>query len=240
MVRHGLTALALLVWLFAAVALTAPAEPTVAPADRVRKGLDQTVTVELANQPLQQALEDLGKQTGLHIVLDRTFLLNLGIEEGIAVSVNLKEVKARTALRSMLGQYNLGYAIVGDTVFVSTQDVAIHRQLRQPVTLDLEAVALNAALKQLARQTGGNILLDPRLKAEEVQKPLTLQVEEVPLETAVRLLAELADLKAARMGNVLLVTTPERAEKLRAEPADLVPGQNGLNEVFPVPVPLMR
>lgn len=226
MFRHGLAALALLVWLFTTVALTAPTTSSVVPADKVRKALDQTVNVELAAQPLHQALDDLGKQIGVHIVLDRSFLMNLGVEEEITVTVAIKDGKARTALRAMLGQYNLGYAIIGDTIFVSTPETAIYRQLRQPVTLDMEDVAVNAALKQLAKQTGSNLLLDPRLKKEELAKPVTLQVEEVPLETAVRLLAELADLKVARLGNVLLITTAERAERLRNEPADLVPPPN--------------
>ena len=39
---------------------------------------------------------------------------------------------------------------------------------------------------------------------------VTLKLEDVPLETAVRLLSEVADLRAVRMSNVLFVTTPER------------------------------
>ena len=46
---------------------------------------------------------------------------------------------------------------------------------------------------------------------------MTLQVEDVPLETAVRLIGEAANLKAVRLGNVVLVTT--KAHAIEAAPA---------------------
>jgi hypothetical protein len=39
----------------------------------------------------------------------------------------------------------------------------------------------------------------------------------VPLETVVRLLADMAEVKAVALDNVLYVTTPENAEKLHQE-----------------------
>ena len=42
-------------------------------------------------------------------------------------------------------------------------------------------------------------------------------LDEVPLETAVRLMAELANLKPVRLGNVLFVTSEDRADKLKAD-----------------------
>ena len=44
---------------------------------------------------------------------------------------------------------------------------------------------------------------------------MTLQVDDVPFEAAIRLLCEMADLKPARMGNVIFVTTEARADKLK-------------------------
>ena len=72
---------------------------------------------------------------------------------------------------------------------------------------------------------------ESRLK-EKANAAVTLKLEDVPLETAVRLMAEVADLGAVRMNNVLFVTTPERAEKLRPN-AD-GPTQPG-NNVVPFP-----
>lgn len=196
-------------------------------ADTIRKALDQTVSLEVANQPLSAILEQLQEQTKVHFVLDRGTIQQIGLEdEQMPVTVSLKNTKVRLLLRTVLGPYNLGYAVVGDTVVVSTPEMAIYRQMRQPVNLDLDAVPLAAVIKQLARQTGANLLLDPRL-TKEGQAPVTLQIDEVPLESAVRLLAELADLKLARLGNVLLVTTEARADKLRNEPEMTPPSPLG-------------
>src|SRR5438309_2064829 len=67
-----------------------------------------------------------------------------------------------------------------------------------------------------------NVVVDPRLK-DKADAKVTLKLDDVPLETAVRLLAEVAELRAVRMNNVLFVTTPERAEKLRPDADGPVP-----------------
>jgi hypothetical protein len=84
------------------------------------------------------------------------------------------------------------------------------------------------------RTTSTNVVLDPRLAKEAKGMPISLQLEEVPLETAVKLLAELANLGSVRVGNVLFVTTPQRADKLRADP-DLLPPGSGVPDIQVVP-----
>jgi len=86
---------------------------------------------------------------------------------------------------------------------------------------------LPAALKQLAKSTNTNLVLDPRVGKEAKTAALTLQLEDVPLETAVRLMAEVAGLKSVRVGNVLFVTTEARADKLRSEPESAPPAPPG-------------
>src|SRR5262249_31937001 len=160
--------------------------------------------------------------TKINFVLDTPTLLEMGIAlEESPASIKVTNARLRTGLRAMLGQFNLSYTILGDRVLITSEEMAVYRQLRPPVSLDLDGTPLRTALNQLARQTAVNLLLDPRA-AKEAQTPLTVRVDDVPLEAAVRLLAEFAGLKPARMGNVLLVTTEERADKLRAEP-ELVP-----------------
>ncbi len=72
------------------------------------------------------------------------------------------------------------------------------------------------ALKDLARNHAVNIILDPRVSSEADAR-VTLQLEDVGLETTVRLLTEIANLKAIRMGSVLFITTEARADKMRRE-----------------------
>ncbi len=207
----------------AAPAPRTDARPADSPAERVRQALDQVLeAVEIIDQPLDQAVAQLHEQTKINLVLDRLTIQQMGLDMANApVNLKLQNVKCRAALRALLGQYNLSYAVLGDTVFISSEDVAISRQLRQRVNVDMQHVPLAAALRQLARETATNLLLDARVQ-KEGQSAVTLQLDDVPLETAVRLMAELGGLKPVRVGNVLFVTSKASAAELRAE-GDLVP-----------------
>jgi hypothetical protein len=242
--RSGFVTLA-----FALALAAAPAAP-VAPsrdekkstetsAEKVRKALDQTIAnLEIENQQLPLALEQLHEETKINFVLDRggIALMGMDADNGMAVKAKLQNIKVKTALRNMLNQYGLGYAIIGDSVLVTTDEMAVYRQLKQRVSLDLDRVQVDRALKGLARETATNLLVDNRAQ-KEAQTPVTLQVEDVPLETAVRLIGEAAGLKAVRMGNVVLVTTKPHATELRAEP-ELAPAPRlPANPDGPVVVP---
>ena len=90
--------------------------------------------------------------------------------------------------------------------------------------MHLANVAVSTALRELARTTGLNLIIDPRL-GTEVNVKVSLQLDDAALETTVRLLAELGNLKSVRMGNVVFVTNESRAEKLRREePPIVIPG----------------
>src|SRR2546423_9425791 len=110
---------------------------------------------------------------------------------GAVVNLKLKDAKIRTALRSALNPYNLSYAIIGDTVVITTEDMAVLRQMKQRVSVDYENVQLGTALKKLAKETGTSIVVDNR-STKEAEAAITLQLDDVPLETAVRLAAEMA------------------------------------------------
>jgi type II secretory pathway component HofQ len=190
--------------------------------DAARKALDQTVTLEFGETPLAAALAQIAERTKVQVVLDRASIGQLGLDPNdMPVTARLKEVKLKAGLRTVLAQYNLGYAAVGDTIIVTTEDVAQQRLLRQSVEVDATNQPLADTLKRLARSTGINLVIDPR-QVKAAQAAVTLQLEDVPLETAVRLLAELAGLKPVRMGNVVFVTSEDRADKLRGD-GDLVP-----------------
>jgi hypothetical protein len=209
------------------VVLAAPApEPKAkpdSPAQKVRKALDQAVDLDVTEQPLQLAINQLHEQTKINFVFDRLALQQSGIDPN-QQPVNCKQqnAKVRTILRSLLSQYSLAYAIVGDNIIISTEEGALTRQLKQKVSVDLDQVPLATALKDLAQETGCNLLVDKKT-AKEAQAEVTLQLEDVPLDTIVRLLCEQASLKPVRMGNVLFVTNKAKAAELRAEP-DLTPG----------------
>ncbi len=186
-------------------------------AEIINKALDKTISMDFANQPLQDAITKLSEQTKLNFILDRGTIQQMGIApEQAAVTGKLENVKLRTGLRRLLSQYNLGYAIIGDMVLISTEDMAIHRQMRQRINLSLEKVVFQQALKQLAKETATNLVLDARV-TKEALTAVTLNLEDVPLEVAVRLMANQAGLRPVRTGNVLYVTTKANAAELRNE-----------------------
>jgi hypothetical protein len=191
-------------------------------AEKVRKALDLPIDVDIVDQPMVNAINVLKEQTKVNIIVDNFTLAQNGIDVNSA-TVNVKQqgVKARAALKAVLSQYHLSYAIIGDNVIVTTEDVALHRVFKQKVSVDLDKVPFDTAIKDLAKETAVQLLVDKKV-SKEAQAPVSLQLEDVPLETIVRLLCEQAELKPVRMGNVLYVTANAKAKELRAEP-DLAP-----------------
>jgi hypothetical protein len=216
----------------APVAAPAPAPAkTDTPMSLARKALDEVGDVNYQGRALQEVITDLKEKTKAPIILD-TMLLQFGLDPSQAtVNVNLRQIKLRDGLKNILAPYNLKFGLTAEGLFISTEDGVITRQLRQRVTLDCDGTAFGVAAKQLAADTGANVVVDPRL-GEKANKGVNLKLDDVPLETAIRLLAEVADLHAVRMSNVLFVTTPERAEKLRPD-ADGPTTPSPINPLFP-------
>jgi hypothetical protein len=229
-VRRPLSAalLAVAAALVSSAALAAPAIPPSdkkpeSAAEKVRRTLDQIAeTISITNEPLNNAIAVLHEKTNINFVLDAVTVQQMGIDPtgqqnpGQLVNVQMENVKYKTVLRSILGQYNLSYAVVGETVQITSEEVAMFKQMHQHVNVDMDKVPLAAGLKQLAKDTATNLLLDSRIQ-KEAQTPVTLQLEDVPLETAVRLMAEMAALKPVRVGNVLFVTSKATAAEIKAD-----------------------
>src|SRR5262249_12808602 len=187
----------------------------------VRKGLDEPITLDYSSQSMQDAIQHLKEKTKLNFVLDVFTIQQMGIlldENGNPININLKleKGKVRQALQQLLQPYNLTYVILGDTVLITTEEMGLHRQMRQRIDVDVSQVPLETALKKLARTHAISLVIDPKV-AKDAQTPVSLQLDDATLETTVRLLAELGGLKSVRLGNVLFVTDEARATKLRKE-----------------------
>jgi hypothetical protein len=214
-----------------AAAPAVPAKST-SPMDTARKALDEVGDLSYQNKSINEVIADLKDKAKLAVTLD-PIVYQFGLDPNTpSVSVNLKGVKLKDGLRQALAPFNLKCGLTRDGLFISTEDGLTTKQLRQRVSVDCDGTMFATAVKHLAADTGANVVLDPRLK-EKANAAVTLKLDDVPLETAVRLLAEVADLGTVRMSNVLFVTTPERAEKLR--PSADAPTQPNGNIVFPFP-----
>jgi hypothetical protein len=84
------------------------------------------------------------------------------------------------------------------------------------VNAALVQTPLTAALRDLARSNGGNIVLDVRA-TKEAQTNVTAEFANVPLDTAVALLADMCGLTSVDVGNVIYVTSRENARVLQQE-----------------------
>ena len=184
--RQALAA-AVLAWAVAPPFLPAApvtAEKTTSPVDKLHTELDKSITLKIERQPLSVAVDMLREKSKINFVLDSlTIQQMLGFtpdQPPSPVDVNLKDVKVRAALRAILSPYGLSFACIGDTVVITTEDMAMLRQMRQRVNLDLNKVEFTAALKLLARDTAANLILDSRVE-KEAKAPVSIQLEDVPL-----------------------------------------------------------
>jgi hypothetical protein len=232
--RFGVVAVLWGVALTALVAAPVPAEKQNS-TEKVRKELDQTISLDIKEQGLHLALNQIKEKTKLNFFIDKFTMQQMGIDpEQTQVTVELKDVKVRSALRTILTPYNLSYAVLGDTVLITSDEMAMYRQMRQRVNIDFDKVDFATAVKQLSRETVTNVIIDKRIE-KEAKEQITLQMEDVPLETAVRLMAEMIGLKPVRIGNTLFVTNKANANEMRADP-DLAPipqpGARGMQELM--------
>ncbi len=208
-----------------ALTSAAPAAPeketVVSPVEKLRKDLDKPISLKIEKQPLSAAVEMLRQKTGIAFGLDAlTIQQQLGFtpdQPPTPVDIDVKDAKLRNVLRAILAPYNLDFAPIGDTVVITTDDAAMYRQMRQRINVDLEKVDFATALRQIARETAVNLILDSRVEKDASAK-VSLQMEDAPLETAVRLLAEMANLKPVRVGNVLFITSKANANEMRQDP----------------------
>ncbi|HEV3255613.1 MAG TPA: hypothetical protein VG013_01910 [Gemmataceae bacterium] len=191
-------------------------EPT---AEKLRKALDQTVNLDIANESLDDVVTKLRQQTKINFVADPSAAQRFvgppnGPQGGISLKV--EKGKLRHAFQAMLSTHGLGYAVLGDQVLIAFRDEAIRRQVEQPVSMRFEETRLADALKHLANATGTRLVLDVRAK-KEAASPVTLDLDDVALDDGLQLLANMAGLKTVLVGNIVYVTTKANARELQAE-----------------------
>jgi hypothetical protein len=196
---------------------------TTSSADKIRAGLDKAITIDYNGQSLVEALNKVRDKSGIAINLDPTLFVQMQIgfngpggDPQPQIQIRATNEKASQVLRKFLNVHQLTYVVFEDSILITTEEMAVIRQYRQRVSVDLDEVPLKKALRDLAKNHGINLVIDPKV-SKQAETPVSLQLENTGIETALRLLAELAGLKAVRMGNVMFVTSEETAKKIRKE-----------------------
>jgi hypothetical protein len=84
------------------------------------------------------------------------------------------------------------------------------------VTVDHKPLA--EILADLRKQTGSNIVIDPRCELAEKKVTVTVALSDVRLYDALRVIADMAELKMVYAGNVYYVTTAANAKSFQPSP----------------------
>jgi hypothetical protein len=191
-----------------------------APGDRVRKKLDQIISLDYSGQSFREAIQHVQDRTQLQIAIDPIAMQQVGVVDGVPIQIELKNTrgKVRQALQGFLQNHGLTYVVLEDNILITTENNAVNRQMSQRFPIDIKDVPATKALRDIARQAGLNLVVDPRT-SKLASATVSLELDDATVQTSLRLVAELVDLKAVRMGNVIFVTDPARAEKIRKEEA---------------------
>lgn len=190
--------------------------------DKLRQGLDKQITVNFTGQNIEEVLNHIKDKSGLPISIDDASMAMMNVNflnpNGQPMQVQVKATNEKTSavLRKFLNHYRMTYVIFEDSILVTGEEYALMRQMKQRVSVNVEDVPAKKAITDLARNHGINLVIDPKV-ATQADTAVSLSVDNTGIETAVRLLAELASLKAVRMGNVMFVTDETRAKKIREE-----------------------
>lgn len=176
--------------------------------------------VRLKGKPtLTEAIEQVASTCDVRIILDKQSLQGRwGDAEPKDIPLTLipPAGSGGLVLRRFLHPLELRAVKIGDYLLVTTEEMAMPRILRQPVQVPVRPQPLTTILRDLSRQTGAIIIIDPRA-AEQAKVPISVALDDVSLETAIRVVAEMAGLKLARIDTVLYVTTPHAAASIRSE-----------------------
>jgi hypothetical protein len=214
--------------LMSALFLTAPTPKVTAsetPAAKAKKALEQNMSFEFEKKTLEEFLTLLKDNLKMDVVFESSAknLLensagsnpNTGEPIPLTLTSKLKNVTVREGVNQILTPWNLRIGTVGGVIMIANEDVLVSKQLRQSV--NVLAGSTTNVLAELANKTGTNIVLDPRFKKDMEKVKNELELTDVPLETAVRLVAEVSGYRALRMGNLLFITSLERAKDLRID-----------------------
>lgn len=127
-----------------------------------------------------------------------------------------KKQKAGAILRQALGRVptnNATFLLRGGVIEITTLDRAKPEVLLgYPITARFNKRPLDEALDELSDRSGATIIIDSRV-GDKAKTPVSASFKNtITLESAVRLLAEMADLRAEIRDNILFITGKAKEE----------------------------
>lgn len=96
-------------------------KPTVKEA-KIQQSLKWPVTVDWNDHPLEEALNDLEKQFGAEIWINKAALADEGIDSDQPVNLVIKDISAASVLKVILEPLGLAYVIEDEVLKITTQE----------------------------------------------------------------------------------------------------------------------
>lgn len=141
---------------------------------------------------------------------------------GVPVSEVLNQVLNLTDAVPLAYVVRNGYVRVVPLAYVLGEMLSWER-----ITLEGDGRRLVDLLREIADRTGATILVDAKRAGAKADTPITTVLQQTPLQDSVKLLADMAGLKAVLIGNAIYVTTEENAAALVKEQAAIpIPAAN--------------
>lgn len=91
---------------------------------KIEAALGETAKLDFADQPLADVVEALAKQHKIPIQVDYKALTDEGFGSDTPVTAHIEGVSLRSALRLVLGQFDLTYVVRNEVLFVTTKTEA--------------------------------------------------------------------------------------------------------------------
>jgi hypothetical protein len=201
-------------------------------AAEILKLLNEPVKCSYSDMDIKAAIGDLGQQVGIRIKLDMAFLgQQSGDLDNLTVSLNVDGLPLKKALRKMVEVYHFSFGVVGDTLWVSTEEGLAARQVRQYISVDWQAKKFEDVIAELSQKYAVPLVIDPKSRLTKGKELITLVLEDSTLESVLRLISEMVGLKPVRIGNAFYISGEERVDRLRdsdslAPPIPIVPERN--------------
>jgi hypothetical protein len=184
------------------------------------------VNLQLQRQPLGKVLEELPAGE-LSIVQNPRAARQLKT----LVTATFRDAPVDTVVEILADMADLRVVLKDNVLYVTTPETPAPSEKRSDnpasavarpavatpdVSLALERRPLGEVLEELTIHPGFNIVQDPRV-ARQLKTPLTANFQATSLNTAAEILADMAGLSTVQKDNVLYVTTPEKALRLRQQ-----------------------
>ncbi len=177
--------------------------PAAAPSDvdslnaKIRQTLLMPTIMEFVEMPLQDAMSYLKDYHGIQIQLDTKALEEAGVGSDTPVTRTLNGVPLFMALRLMLDELDLTYAVRGGMLLVTTKEKAASNfelrvyDVEESVGHGLTTEAVNEMLKSLSGSSQSECKLDGRLQIVPFHNLLIVRASQQDQEELVSLLTKI-------------------------------------------------